>query len=318
MITATQAALTGPETFELRDADLSPEAGEVVVAIEVCGICSSEIPSFENGPEIDNAPQFLGHEPSGTIAAVGHGVTEFREGDRVTGAFSGAFATHAVANAEKLIAVPDNVTLKYALGEPLFCITNIARAATPQFGDHVAVVGCGAMGLLTISALCQPGLSTLLAVDQISSRLDVARDFGATETTGNAGDPTDQVMDLTRGGCDVVVELTGHPGGLELATNLLRPGQGKLVMAGFHHSPDIYNLRNFALKGLIAHQAHPNYSPDQQADYARAMTALSRGVFPMDRLITHEYSLEDIGTGFNALRAHEPGFLKGVVVPIGA
>ena len=151
MIKATQAALTGPETFELRDADLSPEAGEVVVAIEVCGICSSEIPSFENGPEIDNTPLFLGHEPSGTIAAVGHGVTEFHEGDRVTGAFSGAFATHAVANAEKLIAVPDNVTLKYALGEPLFCITNIARAATPQFGDHVAVVGCGgldAMGLL--------------------------------------------------------------------------------------------------------------------------------------------------------------------------
>ncbi len=316
MIKATQAVLTGPETFELQDADLSPKSGEVIVAIEVCGICSSEIPNFENGPEINNAPLVLGHEPSGTIAAVGQGVAEFREGDHVTGAFSRAFATHAVANAEKLIAVPKTVPLKYALGEPLFCITNIARAAAPQFGDHVAVVGCGAMGLLTISALRQAGLNTLLAIDQLSSRLNVARDLGATETMGNAGDPTDQVLNLTQGGCDVVVELTGHPSGLELATNLLRPGQGKLVMAGFHHSPDIYNLRNFALKGLIAHQAHPNYSPDQQADYARAMTALSRGVFPMDRLITHEYSLEDIGKGFTALRAHEPGFLKGIVVPM--
>ncbi len=46
MITATQAALTGPETFELRDADLSPEAGEVVVAIEVCWIFCSDIQSF--------------------------------------------------------------------------------------------------------------------------------------------------------------------------------------------------------------------------------------------------------------------------------
>ena len=317
MIKATRAALTAPETFELRDADLLPEDGEVVVAIEVCGICSSEIPSFE-GHGVDNAPLFMGHEPSGTIAAVGHGVTCFREGDRVTGAFSGAFATHAVAKAEKLIAVPDNVPLKHALGEPLFCVTNIARAAAPRFGDYVAVVGCGAMGLLTISALRYAGLGMLLAVDQISARLEVARDFGATYTTGNAGDPIDEVMDLTHGGCDVVVEVTGHPGGLELAANLVRVGQGKLVMAGFHHSPATYNLRSFALKGLIAHQAHPNYSPDQRADYVRAMTAVARGVFPMDRLITHQYSLEDIGAGFNALRAHDQGFLKGVIVPTGA
>jgi threonine dehydrogenase-like Zn-dependent dehydrogenase len=78
---------------------------------------------------------------------------------------------------------------------------------------------------------------------------------------------------------------------------------------------DQYYLRQFAFKGLIAHQAHPHYSPDVMADYARALAALGRGVFPMDLIVTERYSLEQVGDGFEALISHREGFLKGIVVP---
>jgi threonine dehydrogenase-like Zn-dependent dehydrogenase len=100
-----------------------------------------------------------------------------------------------------------------------------------------------------------------------------------------------------------------------LSADLLKMGQGSLVMAGYHHSPGTYNLRNFAYKGLVAHQAHPHYSPDESADYKRALAALGKGVFPMEKLITHKFGLDEVGTGFNALRSHQADFIKGIVVP---
>ena len=115
----------------------------------------------------EDPPVYLGHEPSGTVAQIGSGVTRFKEGDRVTGGISKAFATHALAAEEDLLPVPAGVDLQHAIGEPLMCVSNIVRAAAPKFGDHVAVVGCGQMGLLAIAALKQAGLGSLIAVDRI-------------------------------------------------------------------------------------------------------------------------------------------------------
>ena len=144
-------------------------------------------------------------------------MSEFEEGDRVTGAISAGFATHSVAPREGLLAVPDGVDLMHAIGEPLMCISNIARAAAPKFGDHVAVVGCGQMGLLTIAALKQVGLGSLIAVDRIGRQLDLALQIGATHAVGAGGqDPVATVAAIAPCGADVVVELTGKPGGLEL------------------------------------------------------------------------------------------------------
>ncbi len=312
---AVQAGLVEPRKFELIETDLSPGPGEVLIEIAACGICSSEIPRY-TGEEMSDPPVFLGHEPSGVVVEVGGGVSEFEEGDRVTGAISAGFATHSVAPREGLLAVPDGVDLMHAIGEPLMCISNIARAAAPKFGDHVAVVGCGQMGLLTIAALKQVGLGSLIAVDRIGRQLDLALQIGATHTVGAGGqDPVATVAAIAPCGADVVVELTGKPGGLELSAELIRMGQATLVMAGFHQTRDAYYLRQFAFKGLVAHQAHPHYSPDVMADYARALAALARGAFPMDLVVTEQFPLDRIADGFEALISHREGFLKGIVVP---
>lgn len=322
MVIATRAALISPETFELEEHSLIAGSDEVIIKIAACGICSSEIPRYDgtniaspSGP--GSYPIYMGHEPSGTVVETGSSVVTLQEGDRVSGAIgpnSGGYATHALAKADSLYKVPDNIPLEHALAEPLFCVTNIARAASPSFGDHVAVVGCGAMGLLAIAALNNNGLGSLIAVDRFQQRRSLAMEIGATHSF-SSDEAVSEVMDLTQGGCDVVIEITGGPSGLELSADLLKIGQGSLIMAGYHHSANMYNLRNFAYKGLVAHQAHPHYSPDQNADYKRALAALGKGVFPIDKLITHQYGLDEVGAGFNALRSNQADFIKGIVVP---
>ncbi len=310
-----RAGLVKAREFELIETELAPDAGEVLIEIAACGICSSDIPHYTDKEEED-PPVYLGHEPSGTVAQIGSGVTRFKEGDRVTGGIGKGFATHSLAAEEDLFSVPAGVDLQHAIAEPLMCVSNIVRAASPKFGDHVAVVGCGQMGLLAIAALKQEGLGSLIAVDQIGWRLDLARNIGATHAVRADGEnPVEVVEEITNGGADVVVEVTGKPGGLELSAELIRVGQGTLVMAGYHQVRDQYCLRQFAFKGLIAHQAHPTYSPDVTADYARALAALERGVFPMDLIVTERYSLEQVGDGFEALISHRQGYVKGIVVP---
>ncbi|MDE2703346.1 MAG: alcohol dehydrogenase catalytic domain-containing protein [Chloroflexota bacterium] len=309
---STRAGLVEPKRFELIDVDLAPGPGEVLVEVSACGICSSEIPVYTGDRPVD-MPAFLGHEGSGVVVAVGPGVEGFAEGERVTGAIWQAFATHAIGDADMLFKVPDGVDMAHALGEPLFCVANIARAAAPRFGDHVAVVGCGQMGLLTIAALRNQGLGSLIAVDALPERRQLALAAGATHVT--IDDPVSEVMDISGRGADVVVELVGKPGGLRLATDMLRRGQGRLIMGGYHQLDDTYHLRNFSYQGLIAHSAHPAYSPDMAADYRRALAALARGVFPMDLVVTHRLPLDGIAEGFDMLRSHAPGYLKGVVVP---
>lgn len=309
---STRAGLVEPKRFELIDVELAPGPGEVLVEVSACGICSSEIPVYTGDRPVD-MPAFLGHEGSGVVAAVGSGVTGFAEGDRVTGAIGQAFATHAIADPGMLFKVPGEVDMAHALGEPLFCVANIARAAAPRFGDHVVVVGCGQMGLLAIGALKNQGLGSLVAVDAIPERRQLALAAGATHVT--LEDPVGEVMDISGRGADVVVELVGKPGGLRLAADMLRRGQGRLIMGGYHQLDDVYHLRNFSYQGLIAHSAHPAYSPDMAADYRRALAALARGVFPMEMVVTHRLPLDGIAEGFDMLRSHAPGYLKGVVIP---
>lgn len=311
---AVRAGLVSPRTFDLVEFDLRPGPRQVLVEIAACGICSSEIPRFD-GTLFKDPPMFMGHEASGVVTEVGADVNEFKPGDRVTGEINPGFATHAIASPDRLVRVPATIPLDHALGEPLMCTTNVARAAAPQFGDFVAVVGCGAMGLLSIAALRSPSLGALVAVDQIQFRLETARACGATHTINSSTENAVEALTaITAAGADVVIEFTGSPAGLELAAALLRPGQGKLVMAGYHHSTAAYNLRGFAHKGLIAHSPHPAYSPDLMADYRRGMAALERGVFPMERIVTHRFPFERIAEGFESLIARRPGYLKGVVV----
>jgi threonine dehydrogenase-like Zn-dependent dehydrogenase len=317
LVRSRYAELVEPGKFVIKEETLEPNDEQLLIRITHCGLCQYDISYFKG--IVGKTPMSIGHEPVGVVEAVGRNVKGFAPGDRVTGlyAYLRSFATYGLAEPHQLVRVPDHIPSEQALAEPLKCIATILRSAPPEFADHVLVMGTGFMGLLIIAGLVGRGLSSLIAADIRQDRLDMAKEFGATHTL-NSRDPNflDQVQAITNGhGIDVAFEVTSNAEPVELAAKTLRRTRGRFVLAGWHGQPGTYTLRNWTTRGAIILGAHPAFSQDEFEDMRRAMDGLARGVFPMHRLITHRFPLDEIQTGFEIAMTGRDGYIKGVITP---
>jgi threonine dehydrogenase-like Zn-dependent dehydrogenase len=317
MITSRYAELIEVGRIEIKEEEMTLNPDQVLIRITHCGICQYDGAYFKG--IIGTPPLRLGHEPVGIVEAVGRNVKSVKVGERVTGLFAHlkAFATYAVAEPHELLRVPEHIKSEHALVEPLKCIATIVRSAPPELGDHVLVMGCGFMGLLTLAGLVGKAPASLIAVDLLENRLQLAQEIGATHTL-NANDPDflEKVQEITKGrGADIVFEVTGNPKAAELGAKALRPHRAKYALAGWYGKPEQYVLRNWTTKGAVIVTPHPKYSLDPTDDMRRAMDALDRGVFPMEKLVTHSFSLDEVQKGFETMLSASEGYIKGVVTP---
>jgi threonine dehydrogenase-like Zn-dependent dehydrogenase len=340
------AVLTAPKKFEVQEVEIPPIGpNEMLVKIEACGICMSEM-AYYLGQTKEKYPMMIGHEPAGTVVEVGKNVNEFwgdfKPGDRITGTagidaskgptamMGGCFAEYGVVNfsckgypPNNFVKIPDGIPVEYALGEPLRACVNISRACENLFGDYIFIVGCGFMGLATICGLAGRGgnFKELIACDLEENRLKLAKESGATITLNpNDVDVAKEVMRITKGrGVDVSIEAVGHAPALQLASEVTKRSLGsgtraKLIILGWHHVPETYDLTQW-IKGQVIHSAHPSFSLNQTEDLEIAMWALQQGIYPMEKLITHRFKLEDTERGFELSRSRADNFFKGVVMP---
>lgn len=317
MVMSRYAELVDVGKIEIKEEAVTWNDDQVLIRITHCGICQYDGAYFQG--IIGTPPLRLGHEPVGIVEAIGRNVKQVKEGDRVTGLFAHlkAFATYAVADPRDLLSVPAHINSEHALAEPLKCIATIVRSAPPELGDHVLVMGCGFMGLLTLAGLESKAVASLIAVDLLESRLQLARELGATHTlNGNDPDFLKKVQEITHGhGADIVFEVTGNARAAELAAQTLRPQRAKYALAGWYGKPEQYVLRNWTTKGAVILTPHPKFSLDPADDMRRALDALARGVFPMNKLVTHTFALDDLQHGFEMMLGAAEGYIKGVVTP---
>ncbi|MDY0094499.1 MAG: zinc-binding dehydrogenase [Candidatus Vecturithrix sp.] len=317
MVTSRYAELVEVGKMAIKEEQIAMAEDQVLIRITHCGLCQYDGAYFQG--IIGTPPLRLGHEPVGIVEAVGRHVHGVSVGERVTGLFAHlkAFATYAVAEPQELIRISRQIASEHALAEPLKCIATIVRSAPPQLGDHVLVMGCGFMGLLTLAGLVGKAPASLIAVDLLENRLQLAKAIGATHTL-NAKDPNflKQVQDITNGrGTDIVYEVTGNAVAAELGAKTLRPHRATYALAGWYGKPAQYTLRNWTTKGAIIVTPHPKYSLDPADDMRRAMNALARGVFPMEKLVTHSFPLDEIQKGFETMLSASEGYIKGVITP---
>jgi L-iditol 2-dehydrogenase len=327
------AFIVAPKKFEIRDIP-TPEINdsEMLVKINACGVCSSDMPGYldsqvaeikENNP----FPRRAGHEPAGTVAAVGKNVKSFKPGDRITGFFaSDCYAEYVACDPADRLArghgsiiekIPDGVPFEYALGEPLMSLVSITRTATPEFGDFVFQIGAGFMGLGIICGVASPKIREYIVADLDDNRLKLAKELGATITL-NPGkcNVVEEVMKITKGcGVDVAIEVVGHPPGVKMVGEVIKNNRAKIIMVGWHQAPDTYELFNWIKSPIIYSPQGIGMSTDYQSELKRAMWALEKGVFPMKKLVTHKYKLEDIDNAFQDNLKRTPGYIKGVIIP---
>ena len=220
-----------------------------------------------------------------------------------------------------IVKIPDNIPVEYGIGEPIKCCATITRYSRVKFGDYVFVAGTGFMGLLIIAGLASKGLSELIACDLIDNRLQLAKELGATVTLNpREVDVVKEVESITDGKmCDVAIEGIGHPTGVDLTSKVIKdsPPPGTIILYGYHAIADTYNLSMWGPKAPLVISLHPAHSPNQMRDLEISMKAIERGIYSLDKVITHRYSLDDINKGHEEMYSSPPleGALKGIITP---
>ncbi len=261
------AVLYGKEDVRLEEVPLpSPAAGEVLLKIGSALTCGTDLKVFRNGSHarMIKPPALFGHEFSGTIGAVGPGVSSWRKGMRVVAANSapcrrcffcrkdqpnlcedllfvnGAYAEYLKIPAriveENLLEIPEGLSFQAAaLTEPLACVLRGWQALQPKRSESVAILGAGPVGLLFTQLAAQAGAQVIVA-GKGERRLEMARACGAEAVADISGtaDPVQLIRQATAEGRgpDIVIEAVGRPAAWEQAISLVRPGGRVLLFGG--------------------------------------------------------------------------------------
>jgi threonine dehydrogenase-like Zn-dependent dehydrogenase len=322
---------------------------DALVRVRAAGICGSDLhPYFGRERGLDSGT-VMGHEFLGEVVEAGADVTRFAVGDVVVAPFStscGAcfycrtgLTARCVggqlfgwvqggkglqgAQAElvrvpladgTLVAVPRGLDDAVALlaGDILSTAAFGADLAGVSQGDLVVVVGCGPVGLLAILTALDRGAREVVAVDQVPSRLAVARRFGATPADFAAGDPISVVRERSQGrGADAAIEAVGSPDATRLAADLLRPG-GRLAAVGVHTEPHL------ALSPGEIYDRNLRYASGRcpARHYLPASLALAgRDAALIGTLVSHRLPLSQGVDAYRRFAAREEGWTKVVLVP---
>lgn len=241
-----------------------PGDGEVLIKVEACGVCHSDLHVAEGDWKqfggITKLPLIVGHEVAGKVVEVGSGVSVLKVGDRVgvpwifwtcgecefcregnenlcvkqkiTGVtVDGGYAEYIKAPASHATKIPDSVSSVQAA--PLFCAgVTVYRAimqAKPERGQRLAVFGVGGLGHLAIQLGVHLGLE-ISAVDVAEDKLALAKSLGAANTLNAATSNVVKEM-RRRGSAEIVMVTSGSKAAYDTAFSCVRP-TGTLLAVG--------------------------------------------------------------------------------------
>ena len=179
-----------------------------------------------------------------------------------------------------------------------------------QPGDVVAVVGAGPIGLAVILTAQLYSPSAIVAIDLADSRLEAAKQFGATGTINNTtGDVLQRILDLTDGlGADVAVEAVGVPETFELCTRLIRPG-GRVANVGVHGNPATLHLEDLWIRNVTITTGLVDTATTPTLLRLLAGRQLDASLFA-----THRFALDEFMDAYDTFsRAADTGALKVVL-----
>jgi threonine dehydrogenase-like Zn-dependent dehydrogenase len=327
------AKIVKPKKFEIIEEELPKlKEDEVLLRIQSCGLCHSDVPVYLGEKQLVGQvlkgksqfkvsdqvkfPAIVGHEPVATIEDKGSQITEFEIGDWVSGWKRECFADYLVADTSRLVKLDKEVKeKKKCLVEPMTCVTNILRAANPEIGDTVVIIGCGVMGLLCVAGLKNSSAFNIIATDFFDSRLKKAQELGATHAVNAQKEDTVAIVnDLTNGnGADIVIEITGRMAGFHTACQIIKR-KGKILIPSLYAKPEPMQSGFYLmLKSPIIHSTHPFYSDNYDRDMKIAYESYKKGVLPINKLITHSFKFEDINEAFEKLVSGDSDLIKGIV-----
>lgn len=227
-----------------------------------------------------------------------------------------AFAEHIVVSARSAVRVRPDLPFEVAALFGCAVLTGagaVLHSADVQVGESVAVFGLGGVGLAALLGALAAGAATVVAVDVVESKLALARELGATHAVAAGDGAVERVRELTGGGAEKVVETAGSAAVLADAYAATRRG-GTTVTVGL---PDPSRMLSIPAVSLVAEERTLRGSylgtSVPARDVPRFVALHDAGRLPVERLLTHRLSLDELNEGFDRLAAGEA--VRQVVVP---
>ena len=312
------ATLIAPLTMRMQDVQLpQPGPDEVRVRLQGCGICASSLSLWEGRPwfEYPRPAGAPGHEGWGTIDATGSNVTDLAVGERVAFVSGNAYAEFDIAARRAVVRLPGDLASLPFPGEPLGCAMNIFARSDVRAGDTVAVVGAGFLGVLLTQLAAKAG-ANVVVISRRKYGLRQAELSGATQIV-QADVPSSAIecaLQLAGGhGYDRVIETGGLQSTLDLASAITAE-YGRLIIAGYHQDGlRTVDMQQWNWRALDVVNAHERSIDRYATGIERAIAAVLDGRLDPFPLLTHEVTLDSLGSGFALASARPDGFMKAWV-----
>jgi L-iditol 2-dehydrogenase len=292
-----------------------PGPGELLVRIEGCGVCPTDVRKFLIGTGHDGYPLNPGHEWVGLVAAVGPGVSGWAPGDRTYGDTYAGYAEYATLTVEPRawshgpLRVDSAMPLERAIFvEPLAdCVHAIRNQARAGSGDRVVVVGAGQMGLQLIAVAAAAG-ARVLAVEPLTGRQALAREYGAEDAIDADGWTDHARAWAGDAGATAVVLTLGRADAVDACLRALAPGGRLVLFAGFgdrHHADVDLNLVHYKELAIVGSE-WVGTPPNSRLDcYEEAHALLASGRLRLERLVTRRCTLDTLEDAFTAVERHD-------------
>ena len=303
--------------------------GQVLVKVLVSGLCGAQLHEIKghkgNGKFL---PHLMGHEGCGIVEGVGIGVTTVKPGDKVVmhwrpgSGVESPFPSYTldgktissgkVTTLSEFSIVSENRVTKIDFKTPSVLAAMLGCSLTTalgiidnecelKFGESVAVLGCGGVGLNLIQAAKMKSASPIYGVDVNKNMFDLSTQLGADYFVYDIEYLADKF--------DVIIDTTGVPDVISKAFERLKPG-GRLILVGQPAPDRIVCLPNAVSmfdgsgKSIRATQGGRT---DPEKDIPRYINLALKGLLDYETLHTHTFSLDEVNEAFDLLKSGNAG-----------
>lgn len=337
-----QALLMAPHEFAIRQTDIpTPGPGDVIIAVHTAGICGSDLHTYHGENPVITLPRVMGHELSGTIAAVGPGV-DLRPGQvvavepdvpcgqceycvagqthlcsnmRFVGSLSydGAFADYVLAPASTAFPLPANLSPEEgAFAEPVAVAVHALRKVPDVTSAGVLVLGAGTIGQLIAQTAKAFGAPRVVITDVLDRKLQVARDLGIECAINPTREDLAALVKAQFGplGPHVTFDCVGFPETVNQALTLTRKA-GTVFLVGV----PTHGLSIAPMEILLAERALAGIYIYQRDDFVEGLRLLSSGQVKTRPLISARFGLGHIAEAFEYVVDRKNEAIKVMIQP---
>ena len=337
------AVWLGDDHLEVREVPI-PEIKEeeALLKVRAAGVCATDYHIISGKLKIGKAPNVQGHEICGEVVKINSKRTDIPVGQRCVVATSlgcgycdacregkaylcndsseigyyphnGGYAEYVKVPVSAIVPISDKVSDKAgAILESTVCPTESLMNIGIPFGGSVVIAGTGPAGIafILVSKLMGADKIIVLVRDEKSTRR--AYEYGATHVVNikTSPDPVLEVSKITDGKkADVVIEATGAKPVIERMFDYVKKG-GDVILYGI---PGDEDKINFPITKMIVEEISVHGAVGNTKAWYPLAKMIESGKLDLERLVTHEFSLDEINSAFDLFRVKDPTLIKAII-----